>query len=101
MIVRKSDNLSPEPRRTKGISKLGQRRQIVIPKQICEQVRLEEGDLVEIEVTPQGIILKPKKLVDADDVLTPEEERRVRLGENELKRGKATKWTRTHRRKAE
>ncbi|MGA2262967.1 MAG: hypothetical protein ABSH28_16245 [Acidobacteriota bacterium] len=36
--------------------------------------------------------VKPKKLVDSDDILTPEEEKRVRKGEALLKRGKHVLW---------
>ena len=53
------------------ISKLGQRRQVVIPKEICDEVGLEEGDFVEVTSTAGKVIIKPKKVVDADDVLTP------------------------------
>ena len=38
------------------------------------------------------MILKPKKLVDADDTLTQEEEALVRKGEGELKEGKSHSW---------
>ena len=63
------------------ISKLGQRRQVVIPKEICDELGLQEGDFVEVSRVEGQVIIKPKKLVDADDVLTPEEEKIVRTGE--------------------
>ena len=53
------------------ISKLGQRRQVVIPKEICDALGLEEGDFVEVTRAEGKIIVTPKKLVDADEVLTP------------------------------
>ena len=53
------------------ISKLGQRRQIVIPKEICDELGLEEGDFVEVTRAEGKIIVTPKKLVNADEVLTP------------------------------
>jgi AbrB family looped-hinge helix DNA binding protein len=56
------------------VSKLGQRRQVVIPKEIWDSLDLVVGDFVEVEQVKGSIVLKPKKLVDADDVLTPEEE---------------------------
>jgi AbrB family looped-hinge helix DNA binding protein len=74
------------------ISKLGQRRQVVIPKEICEALGLREGDFVEVMRQGGAIILKPKKLVDADDVLTPEEEELVRTGEAELRKGQHVRW---------
>jgi AbrB family looped-hinge helix DNA binding protein len=74
------------------ISKLGQRRQVVIPKEICEELGLQEGDFVEVTSTQGQVIIKPKKLVDADDVLTPEEENLVRKGEAQLKKGEHVAW---------
>ena len=52
------------------ISKLGQRRQVVIPKEICEELGLQEGDFVEVTSTKGLVIIKPKKVVDADEILT-------------------------------
>lgn len=74
------------------ISKLGQRRQVVIPKEICDELGLEEGDFVEVTSTAGKVIITPKKLVDADDLLTPEEEQMVREGEKELGKGKHVPW---------
>jgi antitoxin PrlF len=39
--------------------------QVTIPRDVREAAHLEEGDPVEIEVTADGILLRPKKLVDA------------------------------------
>jgi AbrB family looped-hinge helix DNA binding protein len=74
------------------ISKLGQRRQVVIPKEICDELGLHEGDFVEVTSTEGLVIIKPKKVVDADDVLTPEEEKLVRKGEAQLKNGEHVAW---------
>ena len=68
-------------------SKLGQRRQVVIPRGICEQLGLRVGDFVEVDLRGGMVIITPKKLVDADLVLTPEEEILVRKGREELRRG--------------
>ena len=55
-------------------NKLGQRHQVVLPKEIGDELSLQVGDGVEgRQVTGTGV-MKPTKLVDADDVLTPEEE---------------------------
>ena len=53
------------------ISKIGQRRQVVIPKDICDELGLQEGDFVEVTSVEGQVIITPKKLVDADEVLTP------------------------------
>ena len=74
------------------ISRLGQRRQVVIPKEICQELGLQQGDFVEVALEKGAAIVKPKKLVDADDVLTPAEEKLVRKGELELKKGKYVLW---------
>ncbi len=44
-------------------------------------------DFVEVTQVKRTVVIKPKKLVDAEDVLTPEEERAVRRGEAQLRRG--------------
>jgi AbrB family looped-hinge helix DNA binding protein len=74
------------------ISKLGQRRQVVIPKEICDALGLHEGDFVEVTSAEGQVIIKPKTLVDADDVLTPEEEKVVRKGEAQLNKGDHVAW---------
>jgi len=69
------------------IGKIGQRRQVVIPKEIFDALGLETGDFVEVTQVKRTVVIKPKKLVDADDVLTPEEEATVRKGGAQLRRG--------------
>ena len=69
------------------IGKIGQRRQVVIPKEIFDALGLHTGDFVEVTQVKRTVVIKPKKLVDAEDVLTPEEERAVRKGEAQLRRG--------------
>jgi AbrB family looped-hinge helix DNA binding protein len=41
------------------------RGQLTIPAEIRKAVNLEEGDPVEIEIVPDGILLKPRKVIDA------------------------------------
>jgi AbrB family looped-hinge helix DNA binding protein len=75
------------------IGKLGQRRQVVIPKDIYDALGLDVGDYVEVNRVKGTVVIKPKKLVDADDVLTPEEEAIVTKGEAELRQGKSKPWS--------
>lgn len=75
-----------------AISKLGQRRQVVIPKEICEEMGLREGDFVEITRSKDRIVIKPKRLVDLEDTLTPEEEKIVAKGFAQLRRGDYITW---------
>ena len=39
--------------------------QLTLPQEIREAAHLSEGDLVEVEMTPDGILLRPQKVVDA------------------------------------
>jgi AbrB family looped-hinge helix DNA binding protein len=76
------------------ISKLGQRRQVVIPKEICDELGLQEGDFVEVTSTEGKVIIKPKKMVDADEVLTPAQraaiDKRLAEAEEDIKAGRVS-----------
>lgn len=39
--------------------------QVTIPRQIREQAHLEEGDPLEVEMVPEGILLRPRKVIDS------------------------------------
>ena len=39
--------------------------QITLPQEIREAARLEEGDPIEVEMTDQGILLRPLKVIDS------------------------------------
>ena len=39
--------------------------QITIPSDVRRAAHLEEGDLIEVELVPEGILLRPRKIVDA------------------------------------
>ncbi len=39
--------------------------QVTIPREIRERAHLKEGDPVQVEMVPEGILLKPQKVVDA------------------------------------
>lgn len=39
--------------------------QLTLPDEIRKAARLEEGDLLEAELTPDGILLRPQKIIDA------------------------------------
>jgi AbrB family looped-hinge helix DNA binding protein len=65
---------------------------VVIPKEICDELGLKEGDFVEVTSMEGKVVIKPKRLADVDEMLTPEEEKLVRKGEVQLKRGKHILW---------
>lgn len=73
--------------RTSSIGRVGKRRQVVIPKDMCKDLGLQEGDFIEVRKTRGAVLIKPKRLVDPDDILTSQEEKAVRKGEAELRRG--------------
>ena len=56
------------------IGKIGQRRQVVIPKEIFDALGLRTGDFVELTRVKGTVVITPKKIVDADEVLTPEQQ---------------------------
>ena len=81
-----------------GEVKLTSQHQITIPKRVCERLHLKGGDRLEIAVTSdRKLLLKPKKLIDADDAA-------YRLGseileaERQIKRGEVVSWSEVKRR---
>ncbi len=56
--------------------KVGRSRQVVIPKEIWDKLRLEPGDYFEVRVAKTGILFIPKKLVDRDPWYWSEEGQR-------------------------
>jgi AbrB family looped-hinge helix DNA binding protein len=75
------------------ISKLGQRRQIVIPKDICDNLGMEVGDFVEVMQDGGRIVIKPKQVVDLEDMLSPEDEESVQQGLEDVERGEVKPWS--------
>ncbi len=39
--------------------------QLTLPEEIRSRARLEEGDLLDAEITDDGILLRPRKVIDA------------------------------------
>jgi AbrB family looped-hinge helix DNA binding protein len=39
--------------------------QLTLPEEIRKAARLEEGDLLEAELTDEGILLRPQRVIDA------------------------------------
>ncbi len=74
------------------MSRIGQRRQVVIPKVIFEALQLREGDFVEMTVEHGRVAMRPKRLVDVGEVLTKREAAKVRAGEAQLKTGRSKPW---------
>jgi AbrB family looped-hinge helix DNA binding protein len=71
------------------VGRVGQRRQVVIPRDICETLRLQEGDFVAFSRQPNGVLIKPKRLVDPDDVLSVKEGALLRKAEKQIRQGQS------------
>jgi len=74
------------------IGRVGQRRQVVIPREMLESLRLREGDFVAFSRQANGVLVKPKRLVDPDDMLAPAEAKKVRQGMAQIKVGRFKLW---------
>jgi AbrB family looped-hinge helix DNA binding protein len=70
------------------IGRVGQRRQVVIPREMLETLNIREGDFVAFAEQKNGVLIKPRRVVDPDDVLTSEESALVKKAEREMRQGK-------------
>ena len=70
------------------IGRVGQRRQVVIPREIFETLKLQEGDFVAFSKQANGVLIKPKRLVDPDDTFTSEESALIAKARREMREGK-------------
>jgi AbrB family looped-hinge helix DNA binding protein len=63
---------------------------VTIPADIRKAARLAEGDLIEVEMTADGILLKPKKIIDATQAWfwTPAWQARERQADEDLASGR-------------
>jgi AbrB family looped-hinge helix DNA binding protein len=74
------------------IGRVGQRRQVVIPREMLETLNIQEGDFVAFSQQANGVLVKPKRVVDPGEVLTPEEAKKIRHGMKQIKAGKTRPW---------
>lgn len=58
--------------------KVGASRQVAIPKRVCEQLRLKQGDYLEVKVKNDQLVLTPKVFI----------EKRLAEGLRDLKEGR-------------
>lgn len=75
-----------------NVVKIRTNRQVTVPKVIFDELGLKEGDFVEVSRKGENIVIKPKRLVDVEDTLSPEEEKLVDQGFMQLKRGDSVLW---------
>jgi bifunctional DNA-binding transcriptional regulator/antitoxin component of YhaV-PrlF toxin-antitoxin module len=74
------------------IGRVGQRRQVVIPREIFDNLCMREGDFVAFAKHGNGVLVKPRRVVDPDDVLTPTEVKRLRQSLKQTRQGKTRPW---------
>lgn len=75
------------------VSRIGQRRQVVIPKRVFDALKLRAGDFVEVSAEGGRLHMSPKRLVDiGDERLLASEAVKVRRGEAEIKAGHSQSW---------
>jgi len=72
--------------------------QLTIPRDVREAARLGDGAMVQFEVTEQGVLLRPKVAVDADDAWfwAREWQEGEREAQAELADGEARKTALSH-----
>lgn len=70
------------------VVKVRPRRQVTIPKEIFEKLRLEEGDFIEAKAEDKKIVLVPKKLVTKIGVipLSIEEQKTLKKAKAKIER---------------
>jgi AbrB family looped-hinge helix DNA binding protein len=73
--------------------KIRTNRQVTVPKVIFDDLGLKEGDYVDVSLQGSDIVIRPKRLLDLDDTLSPEEEKLVKQGFRELRQGKSVAWS--------
>jgi len=60
---------------------------------MLETFHIQEGDFVAFSEQKNGVLIKPKRVADPDDTLTPEEAKKVRHALKQMPAGKARPWS--------
>ena len=68
--------------------------QVTIPASIRKAARLEEGDPIDVELVPEGILLRPGKVIDADQAWfwTPEWQAMEREADEDVAAGRVERF---------
>ena len=82
--------------KTYSTARVGKGRQAVIPKGLCKDIGLREGDFVEVRRGRGALLIKPETPVNPDDILTPKEAKAVAKGEAEIRRGEYVTLSQLH-----
>lgn len=84
-----SRNIGDEVRLMPRPVVVGRKGQITIPSEIRKAAGIEEGDPVEVELTSEGVLLKPRKMIDPSQAWfwTPEWQAKEREADAEGEAG--------------
>jgi AbrB family looped-hinge helix DNA binding protein len=74
------------------IGRVSQRRQVVIPREMLKTLNIQEGDFVAFAQKHNGVLIKPRRVVEPDDILTAEEAKKVHQGMTQIKEGRFKLW---------
>ena len=74
----------------KKVIPVGKRGVLYMPKEILREFHVNEGDYMEVYGTKDGIVLKPKTLVDKDQAWfwTPKWQKMEKVADENIKKGK-------------
>jgi antitoxin PrlF len=72
------------------LSVLREKGQITIPSEVRKAAHLEEGDPVDVVMTPEGILLRPRKTIDSTQAWfwTPTWQAREREASEDIRRSR-------------
>lgn len=75
------------------IAKISPGGQVRVPKQIMEKLNISTGDYLDFEIKEGNVVLKAKKLIDADQAWfwTKEWQEAEREAEEDVKKGRLSK----------
>ena len=77
--------------------RLTRQHQITIPKRVCEELRLQGGDRLEVVIMPgEQLLLKRKHLIDANDPAY-QLGREILEAERQIKRKDTVSWNKVKR----
>lgn len=80
------------PARASAVSRIGHRRQVVIPKKVFDALSLAEGDFMEVTVENGRVAMKPRKSAHGGDTLTAADAKKLRHAIQQVKAGKTKPW---------
>lgn len=77
-----------------GVSRVRAKGQVTIPTRIRTAARIEEGDPIEFELVDDGILMRPKKVIDATQAWfwTPEWQAGEREADEDAARGRGATY---------